>query len=47
MDTLRTNLANNCVPDAIFGMNKTGFEEFLKTRRTLMAAKIRGYYEGL
>lgn len=47
MDTLRTNLADNCVPEVIFGMDVSGFEAFLKARRRLMAMKIRGYYEGL
>lgn len=47
MNTLRTNLADNCVPEAIFGMDESGFEDFLIARRQLMAAKIRGYYEGL
>lgn len=47
MDALRTNLADNCVPEAIFGMDESGFEDFLKGRRQLMATKIRGYYEGL
>lgn len=47
MDTLKTNLAANCVPEAIFGMDEAGFDEFLKARRLLMAGKIRAYYEGL
>jgi hypothetical protein len=47
MDTLRGNLADNCVPEAIFGMDEKGFDEFLKARRELMAEKIRGYYKGL
>jgi hypothetical protein len=47
MDTLHANLAANCVPEAIFGMDQKSYSEFLKVRRTLMAAKIRGYYEGL
>ena len=47
MDTLRANLAANCVPEAIFAMDETGYSEFLKMRRQLMAAKIRGYYERL
>ena len=47
MDTLRANLAANCVPEAIFGMDETGYSEFLKIRRKLMAAKIQDYYNGL
>jgi hypothetical protein len=47
MDTLRTNLADNCLPEPIFGMDESRFEDFLKARRQLMATKIRGYYEVL
>lgn len=47
MVTLRANLADNCVPQTIFGMDESGFDEFLKERRQLMAEKIRNYYEGL
>lgn len=47
MDNLQANLADNCVPEVIFGMDETGFEDFLISRRQLMAAKIQGYYEGL
>lgn len=47
MDTLKANLAANCVPEAIFDMDEARFDEFLKARRQRMAEKIRGYYEGL
>jgi hypothetical protein len=47
MITLKANLADNCVPEAIFGMDESGFEDFLIARRLMMATKIRGYYEGL
>lgn len=47
VDVLRVNLVENCVPEAIFGMDESGFEAFLKERRQLMAEKIRNYYEGL
>lgn len=47
MDTLRANLTDNCVPEAIFDMDETCFEAFLKTRRQLMAIKIGEYYECL
>lgn len=46
-ETLRANLTANCIPEAIFVMDATGYSEFLQMRRQLMAAKIRGYYEGL
>lgn len=44
---LRANLAINCIPEDIFDMDHTRYAEFLEKRRTLMAAKIRKYYEGL
>lgn len=47
MDALRVNLAGNCVPEAIFGMGKDRFDEFLKARRKLITARIRNYYKGL
>lgn len=47
MDMLRANLAANCVPETIFGMNETGYGEFLQTRRKLMATKIQSYYAKL
>ena len=46
-NTLKANLAANCVPEAIVDMDLEQFEEFLKRRRELMAAKLRGFYEGL
>lgn len=47
METLHTNLTNNCVPEAVFNMDVKDYDAFLKARRTLMAAKIRAYYTGL
>ena len=46
-EDLRANLAVNCIPEDIFDMDHTHYEEFLQKRRALMAAKIRKYYEGL
>jgi hypothetical protein len=46
-DTLKANLAANCVPESIMDMDVAQFDEFLKQRRELMAAKMRAYYEGL
>lgn len=45
--TLKVNLAANCVPEAIMDMDVAQFDEFLKRRRELMAAKIRLYYQSL
>lgn len=44
---LRENLAMNCIPDDIFEMDYTRYDEFLEKRRALMAQKIRKYYESL
>lgn len=42
---LEENMAANCIPQEIFDMDYTQFEEFLEKRRCLMAQKIRRYYE--
>ena len=44
---LRANMAINCIPEDIFDMDHTRYEEFLQKRRVLMAQKIRNYYERL
>lgn len=44
---LRVNLAINCIPEDIFEMDYTRYDEFLEKRRSLMAQKIRKYYETL
>jgi hypothetical protein len=44
---LKANLAANCVPEEIVGMDVGAYEEFLAKRRLLMAAKIREFYRGL
>ena len=46
-DTLKANLAANCVPESIVDMDVEQFDEFLKRRRELMAAKVRIYYQSL
>lgn len=45
--TLRENLAMNCIPEDIFEMDYTRYDEFLDKRRSLMAQKIRNYYMSL
>ena len=46
--TLLDNLKMNCVPEDIVNMSISDYETvFLPTRRKLMAAKIRKYYESL
>lgn len=47
MDQLLENLRMNCIPESIFDMDITDYEEFLKQRRALMAEKIRAYYYSL
>ena len=47
MDPLKENLAMNCIPESIFGMELSGYEEFLRERRLLMARKMRDYYFSL
>ena len=42
---LEANMAANCIPEEIFDMDYTQFEDFLEKRRNLMAQKIRRYYE--
>lgn len=47
IETLKTNLAANCVPEEIMEMDVEQFDDFLRRRRELMAEKVRVYYEGL
>ena len=42
---LKTNMEADCIPQEIFMMDYTQFENFLDKRRHLMAQKIRRYYE--
>ena len=44
---LRANLAINCIPEDIFEIDYTRYDDFLAKRRSLMAKKIRKYYENL
>lgn len=45
MVKLEANMAANCIPEEIFDMDYTQFEDFLEKRRHLMAQKIRKYYK--
>jgi len=48
IETLRENLATNCVPENVAEMTAEEYEiVFLPARRRMMAAKIRRYYEAL
>ena len=44
---LHANLSTNCIPEDIFEMDYTRYTNFLEKRRTLMAEKIRKFYESL
>ena len=46
-EKLRTNLATHCIPEGMDEMDVENYDDFLKTRRSLMAAKIRDYYQTL
>ena len=46
-DQLIANLRTNCVPDDVFDMDYSRYQDFLKERRIMMAKKIRNYYESL
>lgn len=47
LEKLEVNMEANCIPQEIFDMDYTLFEDFLEERRRLMAQKIRRYYEML
>ncbi len=46
-EQLLENLSINCVPEDVFDMDYTRYQEFLEKRRAMMAKKIRMYYESL
>lgn len=44
---LSANLIANCIPADLHEMGLDRYDEFLKARRTLMAAKLKDYYQSL
>lgn len=46
-ELLRKNLEINCIPTDVFDMEHEDYSRFLEERRSLMANKIRKYYESL
>ena len=46
-DKLRVNLESHCIPDGMDETDVKDYDEFLQSRRSLMAAKIRDYYQAL
>ena len=47
IETLQENLEMNCIPETIFPMDFSNYDEFLEQRRALMARKIKEYYYSL
>lgn len=47
MESLKANLAQNCIPESIFRMTLDDYPAFLEERRKLMAKKIEAYYNAL
>ena len=47
LDTLRENLAQNCIPSAMFEGESLKYDDFLFQRRHLMALKIKTWFEAL
>ena len=46
-DRLQENLSAHCIPVGMETMTVESYDEFLRQRRELMAAKIKAYYNGL
>jgi hypothetical protein len=47
LDELKENFKMNCVPADIGDFDASSYSDFLAKRRSLMAAKIKKYFEGL
>ncbi len=43
-EDLKNNLKTNCIPEKIFSMQASDYDEFLLERRKMMAEKIKKYY---
>ncbi len=43
-EDLKNNLKMNCIPEKIFSMQASDYDEFLLERRKMMAEKIKKYY---
>ncbi len=44
---LKISLEENCIPENVFNMTVSDYEEFLQERRRQMAALVEKYYMGL
>jgi len=47
LETLKSNLKENCIPESIFEGTVENYELFLEQRRKLMVEKVRNYYFNL
>ena len=47
MKELQKNLNDNCIPEEIFNMDYSNYDEFLNKRRIMMAEKIKKFYNSL
>ena len=47
LEELRANLAMSCLPESLLNGEAPDYDEFLDTRRKLMAQKIKTYFKGL
>jgi hypothetical protein len=47
MAELRTNLAENCIPESMLSDSVPDYDAFLEERRKLMAAKLKTYFKAL
>lgn len=46
-ELLKQNLQENCIPESVFDMDVSSYNDFLLERRKLMAKLIERYYKGL
>ncbi|MCR4298955.1 MAG: DUF262 domain-containing protein [Gallionella sp.] len=44
---LRTNFAENCIPQSMMSANVPDYDSFLEERRKLMASKLKTYFQAL
>ncbi len=44
MEKLSINLKRHCIPESVFSMDISHYDDFLKGRRMLIAQKIKNYY---
>ncbi len=47
LDDLMRNMKENCIPSSIFDMTHENYQDFILERRSLIAKKIRKYYESI